>query len=183
MTATATIEIRDGSALQSISWTQSNSVDATIENADTDTATVILPGASAYKDELLHVLAEPPITEEQLPPNVHLPEGEFPGGLQSRFQVVGINPLALEETGLIGLMVTVTTSSGTYSDEVEIHTETPFKTSPGIRNVPLGRSVLLHGRDHVDEDDDGFNDDTGADVTVYDWALTAPAGSSATLSD
>ena len=183
LAATATIEILDGSSLQSISWTQSNSVPVTIEDADTDAATAVLPGASVFKDELLNVLAEPPITEEELPPNVPLPEGEFAGGLQSRFQVVGINPFALEEAAAIGLMVEVTTSSGTYSDEAEIHTELPWKTSPGIRNVPIGRSVLLHGRDHVDENEDGLNDDTGADIHAYDWALTPPAGSSATLSD
>jgi len=183
LTATAMIEILDGSTLQSISWTQSNSVPVTIQDADTDTATVMLPSATVFKDELLQVLAEPPITEEQLPPNVPVPDEEFPGGLQSRFQVVGINPFALEEAGAIGLMVEVTTSSGTYSDEVEIHAMIPWKVATGIHNVPLGRSVLLHGRDHVDEDDDGLNDDTGADVTVYNWALNPPAGSSATLSD
>jgi len=183
LTATAMIEILDGSTLQSISWTQTNSVPVTIQNGDTDTATVILPDESTYKDELLHVLAEPPITEEQLPPNVPLPEGEFPGGLQNRFQVVGINPFALEEAGAVGLMVEVTTTSGVYSDEVDIHAMIPWKVSTGIHNVPLLRPVLLHGRDHVDEDGDGVNDDTGADATVYNWALNPPAGSSATLSD
>ena len=88
------------------------------------------------------MLSEPPIGEDELPPNVRVPEGEFPGGLQSRFQVVGMNPFALEEAALIGLMVEVTTTSGTYTDEVEIHTELPWKPAAGIRNVPIGIPVL-----------------------------------------
>jgi hypothetical protein len=167
LTATATVEILDGSTLQSFAWAQANSVTVTIDNADTDTATVTLPDEGAYKAELVHVLAEPPIGEDQLPPNIPLPEGEFPGGLQDRFQVIGLNPHALEEAALVNLVVTVTTSSGDYTDQAAIHTHLPWKVGTGIGNVPLGVPVLLHGKDQAS----------------YDWALTTPPGSSASLAD
>jgi hypothetical protein len=169
VSADATYEIMDGSTFESILWTQNNSVTVTIENANTENADITLPGEGAYKAELIHVLAEPPIGEDQLPPNIPPPEGEFPGGLQDRFQVLGPNPHALEEAALVTLVVTVTTSSGDYSAEAEIHTHLPWKVSTGIRNVPLGIPVLLHGKDQAS----------------YDWALTTPLGlgSSATLMD
>jgi hypothetical protein len=167
LTAMAAVEILDGSTFESILWTQNNSVTVTIDNANSDTATVTLPAENAYKEELIHVLSEPPIAEEDLPPNIPLPEGEFPGGLQDRFQVVGVNPHALEEAALVHLMVTVTTSSGSYADEVEIDAHLPWKVTTGIGNLPLGIPVLLHGKEQAS----------------YDWALTTPSGSSASLAD
>ena len=167
LAAAAEVTICDGSTVQSYEWTQSNSVEVTISGGDTATATVTLPDTGIYKDELIMVLAEPPVTAAQLPPNVPLPEGEFPGGLQDRFQVVGINPFALEEAALVDVVATVTTSSGTYTGDVEIHTHLPWKPAAGIRNVPVGLAVLLHGK----------TQDT------YDWALSAPAGSGATFTD
>jgi hypothetical protein len=113
------------------------------------------------------VLAEPPITEEQLPPNVPLPEGEFPGGLQDRFYVVGLSPFALEEAALVHVNLTVTTTSGTYNADVEIHAELPWKPALGIRNVPIGNSVLIHGKTQ----------------DSYNWSLTSPGGSGASLVD
>jgi hypothetical protein len=65
-------------------------------------------------------------------------------------------------------MVEVTTTSGTYSDEVEIHTHLPWKVTTGVRNVPLGVPVVLHGKEQAG----------------YDWALlTRPSTSSAALWD
>jgi hypothetical protein len=174
LTATASVEILDGSTLQSIAWTQTESVAVQIDDGDTDTATVTLPDTAAYKDELITVLESPPIREEDLPPNVELPEGGFVGGLQDRYQVVGINPFALENAGLVTLQVTVTTSSGMYSDEVEIHATLPWKPTSGVPNVPIGIPVLLHSKD--------LPMGSGPD---YDWSLDlgeAP-GSNATLSD
>lgn len=165
--ATATVDIRDGSTVQGYSWTQSNGVTASIAGASSATATVTLPDLEAYKDQLFTFLTEPPISEEDLPPNVPLPEGEFSGGLQDRFKVVGLNPFSLEETGLVTLTVTVTTTSGTFSDEVELHTELPWKPSLGLRDVPVGVPVLLHGKTQ----------------DAYDWALSRPSGSGATLAD
>ncbi len=167
LTASAEVTICDGSTVQSYAWTQANSVAVAIAGADTASATLTLPDVAAYKGELVTVLAESPITADQLPENVPLPEGEFPGGLQNRFQVVGINPFSLEEAGLVTLSVEVATTSGTYSDEVEVHASLPWAVAAGIRNVPLGVPVLLHGK----------TQDT------YDWSLTGPAGATASLTD
>lgn len=167
LNGSTTIEVLDGSTVQSVSWSQSNSVDVTISGGNTETPTITLPGESAYKAQLLEYLAEPPVTEDQLPENVPLPEGEFPAGLQDRFYLLGLNNFDLEEAGLVTLRVAVTTTSGTYTQDVEIHTELPFRKTLGIQNVPLGNPVLLHGKTQQS----------------YNWALSAPAGSGAALND
>ncbi len=184
VTASAAIDTTGGCTVQSIGWTQDGGAAAVIADGDTDTAMVMLAGNSVYKAELIHLLQQPPIGQEDLPPNVELPEGEFHSGLQSRFQVIGVNHLALEESGLVELTVTVTADCGVATDTVEIETDVPFHVATSLRNVPIGVPVLLHAKDHVDEDENGLNDETGADVTTYDWALTAaPAGSTAALND
>jgi hypothetical protein len=168
-TLTATVEVTapPGTTINSYSWTQEYGVSAGIVGAGTDTATVTLGATTEYKDELILVLSEPPIGEDELPPNIPVPPGEFPAGLQDRFQVAGINPFALEETGLVVLKVDVDTSRGVFSDEVEIHTALPWKVSPGLRNAPIGIPVLVHGKEQ----------------DSYDWNLIPPAGSNATLTD
>jgi hypothetical protein len=164
---TATVAMTDGSTIQSVSWSQTGGVTATLSGADTDTVTATLGAQGDYKAMLVHVLAEPPITADQLPPNVPAPDGEFPGGLQDRFQVVGVNPFALEEAALVVLSVDVTSSSGTYTGHAEIHTDLPWGWTTGVRNVAIDTPVLLHGKDQAS----------------YDWTLSAPDGSSATLMD
>jgi hypothetical protein len=174
VTAVVEYEILDGSFFVGLLWTQQQSVPVVITGEDTEMATVSLPAVTVYKDELIHVLESPPIDEEQLPPNVELPEHGFVGGLQDRYQVVGINPFALEEAGLVTLEVTVTTSSGTYSDEAEIHATLPWKPATGVPNVPIGIPVLLHAKDLPEGSGPG-----------YDWSLDlgdAP-GSSTSLVD
>ena len=67
-----------------------------------------------------------PKRADELPPNIDFPEGEeFPAGLQERFQIVGVNPFSIEEAALVGVEVYVTTTSGTYHGEAEIHTALP----------------------------------------------------------
>jgi hypothetical protein len=167
VTAIAVVEAPEGTMIESIVWTQEYGVAAAIDGADTDTATVTLGDLIDYKDELIHHLSEPPVGADELPPNVPLPEGEFPAGLQDRFLVVGINPFALEETGLIVLEVEVTTALGVASAEAEVHTGLPWKWTTGLKNVPTEIAVLLHGKDQES----------------YDWALFPPAGSTAVLAD
>jgi hypothetical protein len=167
VTATATIDLGDGSEMQSILWTQTGGADAMLSGTATDTVTVMLGPVTSYRDELIHVLSEPPIGEDQLPPNVPLPEGEFPGGLQDRFQVVGMNPLALEHAGMVTLEAEVVTSSGTYHGEGEIHTHLMWSPAAGIHDVPLGVPVLIHGK----------NQD------FYDWVMSTPSGSETMLMD
>ncbi|MHC4766934.1 MAG: carboxypeptidase regulatory-like domain-containing protein, partial [Planctomycetota bacterium] len=163
----ADVVVLDGSTIQSYAWSQTAGTSAAISGADTDTATLTLGTQYEYKEQLFHVLAEPPITDEQLPPNVPPPPAPFPGGLQNRFEIAAPNPFALEEAGLVGVMVDVTTTSGTYSGEGDVHAHIPWKPAPGIRNVPVNSPVLLHGKDQVS----------------YDWALEIPAGSVAPLVD
>ena len=165
--AMAEVVVLDGSTIQTYAWTQTEGAPAAIAGADTDTATLTLGTAYEYKEQLIHILSEPPITEEQLPPNVPLPPEPFPGGLQNRFEIVAANPFALEETGVVGLMVDVTTTSGTYEGHGDVHTHIPWKVAPGIRNVPINIPVLMHGKDQAS----------------YDWALSIPTNSTAVLVD
>ena len=165
-TVTATASVDEGS-IQTISWTQTGGAAASISPADMNPTTMTLGAEGLYKDVLFHVLSEPPIGEDQLPPNVPLPPEPFPGGLQNRFQVVGLNPFALEEAGKVTLKVEVTTTSGPAEAEVEIHTTLPWKPKSDIRNVAIGIPVLLHGKDQAS----------------YDWTMTAPGGSTAALMD
>lgn len=166
VTATATVQINDGSTVQSFSWTQVEGLATPLTGANTATVTATLRGRPGYRAHLVELLQEPPVTAAELPPNVPVPPGEFVAGLQNRFEVVGLVPFTLEEAGLIVLEVEVVTTSGTYHGEAEIHTALPWKTGPGIRNVPINVPVLLNGKVQ-----DG-----------YDWALTeVPAGSGASL--
>lgn len=167
VTATATVTINDGSTQQSINWTQTWGTPAVLTNTNTATVTAVLGTQAKYKEQLLHTLAEPPLSADQLPPNVPFPEGEFVGGLQNRFYAVGINPFSLEEAAMVELTATVVTSSGTYTGVGAIHAHVPWKVTSSIRNVPLGVPVLLQGKEQAS----------------YAWTLTKPTGSTATLAD
>ncbi len=170
VTATVTPTIVDGSTLTGILWSQSNSVPVVLTDETTPTVTAALPAVSVYKDELFKVIAEPPAKPELLPPTVPLPPGEFPSGLQDRFQVQYINPYQLEEAGLVTLKAEVTTTSGTYSKEVQIHAALPWKINPGLRNVPVNIPVLLHGGTR------------GGVQATWSWSLSVrPVGSAAAL--
>jgi len=164
---TATASIDDGSTILSVSWEQTGGAAASISPADANPTTVTLGAESAFKDELLHVVAEPPIGPDQLPPNVPPPPEEFPGGLQNRFQVVPINPFSLEEAGLVTLKAQVTTTSGVYEGVAEVHTLLPWKVKADIQNQAIGIPILLHGKDQAS----------------YNWVLKGPWDSSATLMD
>ncbi|MHC4101845.1 MAG: carboxypeptidase regulatory-like domain-containing protein, partial [Planctomycetota bacterium] len=165
--AIADVVVLDGSTIQTYAWEQTEGTPAVINGADTDTATLTLGTQYEYKEELMHVMSEPPIGPDQLPPNVPLPPDPFPGGLQNRFEVTAPNPFVLEETGLVGLMVDVTTTTGTYEGHGEVHTHIPWKPAGGIRNVPINIPVLMHGKDQAS----------------YDWAMTVPSSSNAVLID
>jgi hypothetical protein len=156
-TVTVTLTTTDGSAIQGVAWEQVYGVAATLSGDNP--LTVTLGPTAEYKAHLFDVLVEPPVGADSLPPYVPPIEGEFTGGLQNRFTIVGLNPYQLEEAGLVVLDATVATSSGTYDVEAEILTTLPWPDSVGISNVPVGLNVLLHG--------------TTQDT--YDWTLTAPA--------
>ncbi len=167
VTAKATATINDGSTLQSFLWTQTGGAAAALSGTTTDTVTVVLPGRGAFRTALVHALMEPPIAASQYPAYVPVPTGEFAGGLQDRFGVLGVNNLALEEGGAVTLTVTVTASSGTYTKSAAIATPLPWSTSTGVRNVPVGIPVVLHGKNQ----------------TSYNWAMAVPTGSTATLTE
>jgi hypothetical protein len=158
------IDITDGSTLRSVAWTQVFGAPARLTPQGNNVRVKLAP-AWRYRNELVEVLQEPPIGPDQLPPNVPLPPGEFPGGLQDRWQVVGLNPFALEEGGLVRLRVTVVTTSGTYTDEAEIQVHLPFSPTAGLNNVPIDVPVLLHGKEQES----------------YNWTLVRPSGSEAVL--
>ena len=172
--AIGTIEILDDSTLSSVAWTQEpGGALVDIANADQQTADVTLPSETVYKDNLIRILAEPPVNPAaNLPPGVEIPPGEFHGGLQDRNDVVAVNPLMEEEAGHVVLLLTVVTSSGTYTATLDIHAKLPWKVASGLRNVPIGRAVLVHAKDRPEGDTD-----------PYDWDLVPPPGSSAVLTD
>jgi hypothetical protein len=166
--ATANINIQDNSTIKSISWMQTGGAAALISPADMNLTKVTLGAESVYKDELIAVLSEPPIGPDQLPPNVPVPEDEFVGGLQNRFQVVAVNPFALEEAGKVTIKVVVETTSGVYEAEAEIHALLPWTVKADINTHVIDVPILLHGKDQAS----------------YNWTLwRSPWNSSAALMD
>jgi hypothetical protein len=157
----------DGSTIQGVMWSQAEGVEATLSGTDTATVTAVLGAEADYKAGLFQVLDEPPIGPDQLPPNVPPPGDDFYGGQQDRWEVVGVNPYALELAGEVKLLVSVTTDSGSYEAHYAVHTMMRWKVTSGVSNVPINVPVLLHGKDQGS----------------YDWALAAPGGSSAALMD
>jgi hypothetical protein len=163
--------ILDGSTFQSSNWSQTpdEGVMAVISDTSISNPTVTLGDVTEYAAHLIHVLKEPPITEADLPPDLNLqPINEIEKGLQDRNQVVAINPMALEVAEEVPLKFSVTTSSGTYSANVNVVTHLPWGVSTGVKTVPVGVSVLLYAKD-----DGGYN-----------WTInSAPAGSTAGLTN
>ncbi len=159
VTAKAAVTINDGSTLQSIAWEQAAGAPAVLANTETDTVSVTLADRSAYRHYLIEKLGEPPIS---------LGEGvPFSGGLQDRFQVVAANPFMLEHASATVFEITVVTTSGTYKKEYDLVTALPWPTSVGLRDVPAGVPVILHGKTQAS----------------YNWALAKPVGSTAALTD
>ncbi|MDX1632176.1 MAG: hypothetical protein R3234_09955, partial [Thermoanaerobaculia bacterium] len=165
LTATAVVEINDGSSVTGYQWSLVGDAPAELQGTRGQSVQVTLGPAFEFRFHLHDLLHEPPIEPEDLPPDIDFGEHEFHGGLTDRFQVVGLNHFVLEEAALVVLQVEVTTTSGTYHGEAEIHTALPWRPTSGIENVPINIPVVLHGK-HQDS---------------YDWSMTPPAGSSATL--
>ena len=167
LTATGSYLIMDGSTLESAEWVQSEGTPAAISDPTALVTDVQVAGLAAYKAELLERLENPPITEDQLPPNVP-PTGEYFGGLQDRDQVVGINHLALERAEELPLAFEVTTSSGTYSAAADLTVALPWHVNPGLKTVPINSAALLLGKEDA----------------AYAWVIQErPNGSSAELND
>ncbi len=144
VTLKATAKITDGSKVTGHKWTQVSGVKVSMDGANSDTVKVTLGKVAAYKAKLI-------------------------AGLDTldRFTVQGINPHALEGAEIASFKVTVTTTSGSYSDMVNVTAHLPYAVSLGIANVPTGLPVLLDGKEQSD----------------YNWAIAAPSGSKVALSD
>lgn len=161
--AKANVTITDGSTLQSITWTQVGGVPVTLNNAATDTASITLPALGVYRQKLIAVMKQPPLTQAERP--AYFPASDYAGGLQDRWSVVGIAPTSLVKAAAINFELAVVTSSGTYKLPATVASVLPYPTAMGVRNVPLAKPVLLHGKTQA----------------TYNWTLKAPAGSAATL--
>ncbi len=166
VTAKANITINDGSTLQSVTWTQTGGVAATLSNTSTDTITAVLPSRKVYREDVVEILEEVPASAAGLPYYIPYPE-PFEAGLQDRFGVVGSSPHALLDAGKLSFDVAVTTTSGTHHATVTLATKLPWTPSLGIMNVPIGLPVMLHGKTQA----------------TYDWTITGPTGSNAALVD
>jgi hypothetical protein len=145
VTLKATVDAQDGSKITAFEWKQVAGPATTVQGATSDTITVTLPDATAYKNYLFEQLKT-----------------------RDRFMVQPINPHSLEEAETATFEVTVTTTSGTYSDMVNVAAHLDFAVvSLGLEAVPKGLPVLLHGKTQA----------------AYSWTLTAPSGSKAALDD
>src|SRR3954453_16665699 len=69
VSAKAKVVINDGSTLQSITWTQTGGVKALLGNNTSDTIAIALPRRQMFREELMTVLEEAPISEAQRPAN------------------------------------------------------------------------------------------------------------------
>lgn len=162
----ATPVITDGSTVSGYKWTQVGGVTASLANTTSDTVVATLGSVSAYKHDLVQILEEPSVPASKLPPYVPA-DGEFMGGLQNRFVVAAIPPLAHEEAAAVTLQLELTTSSGTFKFTTAIATDIPWPISAGLTNVAIGSPVLLQSKEQA----------------TYNWVLAAPATSAAKLTD
>lgn len=149
----AAVYIEDRSTLRSLDWTvqqQDGHVRVTISEKKGTAATVVLPGAARYKEALLDRLGRQ-------------------GRLLNRWMVLGLGPSDLIEAGTVTLGVRAITSSGQYSDTVNVIADVSAfaAVNPGLQNVPIGEPVLLQGKEQAS----------------YLWSIARPAGSAATLKD
>jgi hypothetical protein len=123
VTLKAVIDAADGSTVSAIKWTQTAGVPATLSGADSDTLQVALGSDGAYRDALLAGVTD-----------------------DDRFGVQPVNPHALSAAEVATFKVSVTTTSGTYSDSVNVNAELPYVTSTGVENVPINVPVLLRAK-------------------------------------
>ena len=138
----ATPDLLDNSTVSSYQWTQVSGAKATIDNPTSASISVKLASAADYKKQFLAGI-------KQL----------------DRFVVQAINPDELTKGETAACKVTVATSSGSYSGTTTVTVSLPYEISSGLRNVPTGVNVLLHGKKQAS----------------YNWALTGPSGSKAAL--
>lgn len=150
---TARVTARDGSHVKKVHWSvhqEEGEVAAAVTNGDSLSAQVTLPEEEAYKQALLYRLG-------------------MDARLLDRFMVLGLTPSDLLWAGKVALKVTVTTTSGSYSDTVDIVADLGSfaEIHTGLQNVAIGKRIFLQGKKQPS----------------YAWSLTVPAGSTAVLKD
>ena len=165
VTAKATITITDGSTLQSVLWKQTAGVPVNLAYANTDNVSIQLPDRKTFKSALIEVLEESPLAADKFPSYVPKPANYE--GLQNRFAITGISAHAANDTAAIVFDLTIVTTSGTYHSSQTVNASIPWQTATSLRNVPLNIPVLMHGKTQA----------------TYDWKLTPPPSSKATLVD
>ena len=144
---------------------------ATITGATTATPTVTLANATTFKDNLtragavrmgVEVVPSPPGEEGPLVRAIPAMQ------ILNRFMVQPITPFTLDDGGKVTLQVAVTINGQTFKDVVNLSVKQPFVPTTGLRNVPIGQPVLLHGKNQAS----------------YNWTITTkPVGSAAALND
>jgi hypothetical protein len=143
VTLSGAAAVYDGSTGTTYAWTQVSGPAVTITGGDTATPTVTVSDKATLIANLATLL-----------------------NAINRTKVAGVNPFALEEAQIAVLKLTVATSSGSYTDTVNVTTDLGVAVSPGINNVPIGVPVLLQAKENT---------------AGYAWTLTPPAGSTAAL--
>ncbi len=142
-----TSKLPAGETAVAYKWLRTGGLAATVTTASTNpTATVVMPAAPNYKNQLVTALMMP-----------------------DRTMVAGVSNFAMEEAENAVLKLLVYTASGkVYWDQVLVTDSAaaaalaPIATvSPGINNVPINLPVLLA---------------TKASVTGYNWTCTGPVG-------
>ena len=141
VTLPATADVFDGSSVTGWSWVQVAGPTATLSGDTTDTLTATMADAAAFKDELM----------------LHLNPID-------RVMVQGIDPLALEEGGMVAFEVTATTANGSYKTTVAVHVDMSAfaAVATGQGNVPVGQPVLMHG----------CTDCGGSTQTSWNWTVS-----------
>ncbi len=146
---------------------------ATITGATTATPTVTLASAGDFKTNLVRANAVRMGVETKRFPTEEPGEGpsevDIPTmAILDRFMVQPINPFSLEEGAKVTFQVAVTINGQTFTDTVNVSVKLSFVPTTGLRNVPIGQPVLLHGKTQGS----------------YNWSISSkPAGSTATLND
>ena len=151
VTVRARVTVRDGSRAKGIRWdaqSEEGGVPARVEGSDTAAAQVTLPGIEEYRRALLYRLRRD-------------------GRLHDRWEVVGLAPADLKGAGRVTLTVAAATTSGTYSDTVDIIADLRgiAGVNPGLRNVAVGEPVFLNGKEQ----------------SSYAWTLVRPPSSAAAM--
>jgi len=120
---------------------------ATITGATTATPTLTLASRSDFKANIVRANAvrsgsEPGPESEEETDHRDIPVME----ILDRFMVQPISPFSLEEGAKATFQVAVTINGQTFTDTVNVSVTLPFAPTTGLRNVPIGQPVLLHGK-------------------------------------